>query len=145
MSFVDSSLLSEPLQQLQSESPELTPEEMERLYASAFSFYQMSRYTQAIPIFERLLLYRPYEARFWRGLAASRQMATRTKEALCAWAALCLLSERAASDHFHAAECLLALGEKAEALKALHLAEKEMSSSDPLSARVALLKERVCG
>lgn len=117
----------------------------ETIYAAAFGMYERGEYSQSADFFTMLILHDPYEVRFWKGLASSRQMEKKFKEALHAWAIHALLSGQDPMTHFHAAECYLSMGEKEEAKKALALAEKGFSLKDPTKEKIGYLQEKIYG
>lgn len=143
--FPKDTLLQEVLASLDfpnDEKEQLSQDEIESLYSYAFSLYEAARYKQAEALFTKLVLSSPFEPRFWRGLASSRQLNQNYKEALHAWCLVCLLEEKDASSHFHAAECMISLGEKEEAMKALIVAEGLLNKEDDsLKKQIAVLKE----
>ena len=94
------------------------------LYQEAYDAYYQEDYKRAVECFSKLVVLEPFFARSWRGFAASLQQEKRYEEALKGWAMLTLIDSSAES-HLYAAECLIALGQKQEALKALTVAEKE--------------------
>jgi len=100
------------------------------LYTSAYQFYEAGQYAQASSLFTQLILAAPLEEKYWRGLASSRQMEKSYQEALSAWSMTALLVESDPFPHFHAAECLLTLEEREEALKALAMAKARLKESD---------------
>lgn len=122
-----------------------TAEEREIIYGAAFAKYQVGDYGHAVSFFTQLVLHDPGNIRFWKGLASSLQMKKDFKEALRAWATFALLSGHDPAGHFHAAECLLSIGEKDEAKKALEIARHFCSEKDSLSKRIEQLKERLHG
>lgn len=99
-------------------------EEQEAIYASAFSLYQKGSYAEAAEFFTSLVICDPYGEKYWRGLASSRQMEGKYVDSLRAWSLSSLLAARDPWPHFHAAECLLSLGNKEEAKKALNEARR---------------------
>lgn len=117
----------------------LDSQEQETLYAAAFGLYEQGDYEKAAGFFTHLIFQTPFERRFWKGLAATRQMQKEYKAALHAWGILCFLIPEDPLPHFHAAECLLSMGEVSEALKALNCAEKLPHA--PIE-RIELIKER---
>lgn len=119
--------------------------ERETIYAAAFGKYEIGEYENAANFFTQLILHDPYDTRFWKGLAASRQMQKNFKAALHAWAVHALLSGHSPASHFHAAECYLSMEEIEEAKKALKMAEMHLENSDPLAKRVKNLKEHIHG
>ena len=72
--------------------------------------------------FTDLALQHPLDKSYWYELATSHQKKGNYRNAVIAWAFVSLLSSEDPMPHFHAAECLLAQGEKEDALKALKLA-----------------------
>lgn len=117
----------------------------ETIYAAAFGKYQIGEYSQAGDLFIQLIMHDPYDTRFWKGLAATKQMQKEYRASLHAWAIFALLSGHQSMGHFHAAECYLSLDEKEEAKKALHMAEKFLGAEDCLHTRIEQLKERIDG
>jgi len=119
--------------------------ERETIYSSAFGKYATGDYEEAADSFTHLILHDPYDSRFWKGLAASRQMQRKYQAALHAWAAFALVSGHSPEGHFHAAECYLSMGEIKEAEKALKLAEKHVKHTDPMAQKVHSLQEQLYG
>lgn len=100
----------------------LSPKRQETLYTAAFAFYEEGAYLKAERLFFSLLLSNPWQLPYWEGLASARQMQKKYEEALYAWAIVNLLDESMPLPHFHAAECLVSLGKREDALLALALA-----------------------
>lgn len=111
---------------------DLSSEEQEVAYHFGYQLYQAGDYVKASDLFTRLVLCSPFENRFWKGLASSRQMHKNYPAALHAWSIYCLLSGEEPTGHFHAAECLLSSGDVAGAREALQAAEKYANASCPL-------------
>lgn len=105
----------------------LSKKERESAYSIAFGKYQVGEYEEAADLFTHLILHSPFEGRFWRGLASSRQMEQSYKDALKAWAILCLLEGHPPEAYFHAAECYLSIGDMEEAKKTLLYAKERLS------------------
>jgi type III secretion system low calcium response chaperone LcrH/SycD len=121
-----------------------TAKEAETIYASAYSLYETSQYSQAGDIFLQLIFSNSFEQKYWRGLAASRQMESKFEEALHAWSLVALLVEQDPLPHFYAAECFISLKNKEEALIALLAAEerlKDDGQSHLLHAKIECLKQ----
>lgn len=116
------------------------PLEQERqFYAIAFGLYEKGDYRGAAQLFTQLVLTDPFSEHYWQGLASSRQMAREYLAAVHAWSLVALLKEKDPLPHFHAAECLLSLDDKEEALKALDAA-LEFCNDDRLREKINLLK-----
>jgi Flp pilus assembly protein TadD len=79
--------------------------------------------------FTDLALQHPLDKEYWRELAISHQKQGNYRNAVIAWAFVALLAAEDPLPHLHAAECLLAQGEKDEAHKALKMA-LELSGHD---------------
>lgn len=102
---------------------DFTNEDVTLLYSLGFNLYQMSDYEAAKDLFQRLVLSRPYEKKFWLGLGACLQMSKNYEEALNAWSMASLIDDEDALPHFHAAECLFCIEKKEEAFIALESAK----------------------
>lgn len=116
--------------------------EQDIIYGSGFGLYEKGNYLEASELFTQLLLENPYDIRYWRGLAAARQMEKNYEMALNAWALVAILEDKDPLPHYHAAECLLSMGDKDEAQKALLAAEDRLgiSSLDNLREKIECLK-----
>jgi type III secretion low calcium response chaperone LcrH/SycD len=122
----------------------LSLKEAETIYASAYALYESSHYEQAGDLFLQLIFSNTFEQKYWRGLAASRQMEGKYEDALHAWSLVALLLEEDPFPHFYSAECFVSLKNKEEALLALHAAEerlKERGQEDTLRAKIECLKQ----
>lgn len=117
-------------------------EEEENYYATAFALYERGAYRKASPLFTKLVLANPFSCTYWRALASSKQMGREYEAALHAWALVALLAPEDPLPHFHAAECLFALGEREEAKRAL-LASSQLNHDDALDARIEGLRTYV--
>lgn len=128
----DSPLLQQafkPFETAYQNQKKLGVEEQEAVYAAGYSFYESAHFEKAAGLFTHLIFSHPFDSRYWRGLASSKQMLREYKEALHAWAIVCLLDEKDPFPHFHAAESLYQMGQQEEALKALASAESLLSDS----------------
>ena len=108
-------------------------------YAVAFGLYEKGDYRGAAALFTQLVLTDPFSEHYWQGLASSKQMASEYQAAMHAWSMVALLKEGDPLPHFHAAECLLSLDDKAEALKALDAA-LNFCKDEQLQEKIHLLK-----
>ena len=100
----------------------LGEKDMEAVYGLAYNFYTHARYEEAEKIFTFLCVYDHLEKRFWKGLAASRQMGGRNLEAADAYGYMAICDLDDPEPHFQAARCLIAAGEKKRADSALDAA-----------------------
>lgn len=120
----------------------LTAQERRILMDGAFASYEAGKYGEASSLFTLLVLDQPLEENFWRGLASSRQMEEKYREALPAWSMVALLCAEDPFPHFHAAECMISLGDRGEAMKGLQCAEKLLKEPHrDLREKINLLKK----
>ena len=119
----------------------LTQVEVEQFYAYAFAQYQSGLFEQAADAFHLLCVRRPFEARFWFGLAATLQEEQKYERALTAWAMVALLDKQDPYPHFHAAECAFSMNNLRDATFALKETEARIDPIHPLRDRIPLLKE----
>lgn len=119
-----------------------TSEDLTVLYSLADGLYRHGDYAKAKEIFQQLILSKPLDPKHWFGLASVLQMEKQYERALTAWSMTATMSDDAAA-HFHAAECLISLGEAAQAEKALEAAEK--NASGELKQKIIRLKEVLHG
>lgn len=132
----------EPFGAIYKNRKQLSLEEQEIIYGAAFGFYEAGQYEKAAGFFTQLLVANPLIADFWKGLASAKQMASDYKAALHAWAIVCILDDKEALPHFHAAEILFQLQEKEEAQKALACASALLKENEAaLKQKIAFLKE----
>ncbi len=106
---------------------EFTEEDIVLLYELAYNLYQAEDFPKAAEIFQRLVIAKPFEPRYWQAFASSLHMQKLYREALTPWSMWCLIDSDNPFPHFHAAESLFSLGEKKEGLKALQAAENRDS------------------
>lgn len=117
-------------------------EEQEELYVIAYRSYESGNYAQSVGFFTKLVLCNPFSPKFWKGLASAEQMQNQYSAALHAWSIYTLLEDKDPYAHFHAAECLLSLEEKQDALKALIAAESHLGDNDSaLRNKIEILKQ----
>ncbi len=110
-------------------------------YTAAYTFYEAGEYAKASDIFTKLSIEQPMNADVWQGLASSKQMEGKYLEALYGWAFTSLLAPQDPEAHFHAAECLVSLNQKDEALKALDLSLQHAQKNAYLLDQITVLKE----
>jgi tetratricopeptide (TPR) repeat protein len=92
------------------------------LYSEAALEYDGGHYDKAHDLFSLLSTQLPTQPEVWKGLAACNQARKHFQEALLAWSMAALFDQKDPAIHFHAAECLLAQGDRAEAHKAIRIA-----------------------
>jgi type III secretion system low calcium response chaperone LcrH/SycD len=120
----------------------IAQEDFASLYSAAYACYDAGDYEKADELFNALTQSAPFEEGHWRGLASTRQMLSDYEGSLHAWSIVALLNTGDPYVHFHAGECLLSLGNRQEAAKALDMAEARLNSpaDDELKDKIELLK-----
>ena len=83
---------------------------LENMYAVAHNFYRAGDYEKSAKLFHGLCVLDHLDARFWKGLGASRHMKGHLKSALEAYTMAMMLKLEDADVFLHASECLIALG-----------------------------------
>jgi type III secretion system low calcium response chaperone LcrH/SycD len=119
----------------------LSAAEQEILYGTSRGLYEVGDYAEAAQFFTQLVLEEPFQELYWRGLASAHQMEEKYQEALHAWGLVALLVDPDPLPHFHAAECLLSLDDRPQALKALQCAEERLTEEQAeLREKINILK-----
>lgn len=98
--------------------------EMEEMYRQAYELYQQDCFSDAVIIYQWLVILNPFVNKYWLGLAANRQMLKDYENALKAYAIILLIDDIDPYPHYYAYECYTAMGEPDEAHKALKLADE---------------------
>lgn len=129
---------------------DLREEDVILLYQMGYGMYQKSLYAEAEEVFQKLVIARSYEVKYWKGLASVQQMQQNYKQAITSWSMCCLIDDKNAIYHFHAAECLFSLKDFDQAKTALAAAENRAgkendqsgSQHDGIADKIKFLKER---
>lgn len=103
---------------------EVTDDEMECLYAYAYTLYQKNNFTESADTFRWLTLLNPFRLKYWMGLGSTLQCLKLFEKALHCYAVASLLDTESKAPHRHAYECYMALGNREEANKALALTKR---------------------
>lgn len=118
---------------------QFTDEDVTLLYELAYNLYQAEEFAKASEIFQRLVIAKPFEPKYWQAYASSLQMQKLYRESLTPWSMWCLIESKNPIPHFHAAEALFSLGEIQEGLQALKAAENR-DSDGALKDKIASLR-----
>lgn len=97
----------------------ITDAEMEAVYSLGFNFYQTGNIENAEKVFKFLVLFDHFEPKYWIGLGAVLQLKKAFDGAITAYAYASFLDIHDPKPQYHAAECYLAKGDRANALSAL--------------------------
>lgn len=91
----------------------------EAVYALGHTMYTGARYLDAVKAFGFLVMHDPYERRFVSAYASALQMLKRYQDAIAYHSMASVMDLSDPLPTFHTAECLVALGMRAEAQQAL--------------------------
>ena len=97
----------------------ITDAEMEAVYSLGFNFYQTGNMENAEKVFKFLVLFDHFEPKYWIGLGAVLQVKKAFDGAITAYAYASFLDIHNPKPQYHAAECYLAKGDRANALSSL--------------------------
>ena len=97
----------------------ITKAEMEAVYSVGFNMYRTGRYDDAEKIFRFLVLFDHLEPKYWLGVGAVQQVRKDYAGAISSYGYASFLDLSNPKPQYHAAECFLALGDKANAASAL--------------------------
>jgi len=115
-----SQTLYEGLEDLPS-SKRFTPEQLEAIYALAYTHIAQGQYAQALPIFAFLAQYGPTCRHYLYGLALSLQMSGRLDEAIGMYSLCAMLFPDAFESTQRIAQCQVIAGQRDEACETLTL------------------------
>ena len=102
----------------------ITDAEMEAVYSLGFNFYQTGNMDNAEKVFKFLVLFDQLEPKYWIGLGAVLQVKKAVDGAITAYAYASFLDIHNPKPQYHAAECYLAKGDRANAASALAALEQ---------------------
>ncbi|PWU07405.1 MAG: CesD/SycD/LcrH family type III secretion system chaperone [Verrucomicrobia bacterium] len=97
----------------------ITDKEMESIYATAYNFYTHGKLDRAKDIFSALCQMDPYQAKYWLGLGATRQMQEKYEKAVEAYGMATLMDIKNPLPSFYAAHCLMKLNDHDRTISAL--------------------------
>lgn len=115
------------------------------IYSIAHKHYTVDQYKEAEPLFVRLVLARPTETAYWKGLASCRQMQNDFSGALISWGMCAVLDPEDISYHIYGAECLYHLKEFIEASKAIDYIESQITENSPFYGKYIKIKRSIEG
>ena len=99
----------------------LDARDYEAVYTLGHNFYAQGKYLEAMRVFAYLVMNQHLERRFVNAYAASLQMVGGYKDAINYYGIAYAMDPRDSAPTFHACECLIAMGMKAEAKEGLSL------------------------
>jgi type III secretion system low calcium response chaperone LcrH/SycD len=102
----------------------ITDAEMDAVYSLGFNFYRTGNIENAEKVFKFLVLFDHFEPKYWIGMGAVLQVKKMYDGAITAYAYASFLDIHDPKPQYHAAECYLAKGDRANAASALAALER---------------------
>lgn len=125
---------------------EVSSDTLEQLYTLGFNQYRAGKYDEAHKIFQALCVLDHYEARFFLGLGACRQALGQFQLAIDSYSYGAMMDLQEPRFPFHAAECLLQMGELEGAESGFHSAQLLVAAKPDLAelaTRAGIMLEAV--
>ena len=97
----------------------ITNDELEAVYSFGFGYYNTGKFEDAQKLFEFLVLFDHLNTKYWFALGAVQQARKDFQKAIASYGYSSFLDLENPKPQFHAAECYLALGDKANAASAV--------------------------
>ncbi|MGY3852637.1 SycD/LcrH family type III secretion system chaperone [Aeromonas aquatilis] len=116
---------------------QVSSDTLEQLYTFGFNQYDAGKYDEAHKIFQTLCVLDHYEARFFLGLGACRQALGQHQLAIDSYSYGAIMDLNEPRFPFHAAECLLQMGELEGAESGFHSAQLIAAAKPELAALAA--------
>ena len=125
----------------------ITNDELEAVYSLGFGYYNTGKFDDAQKLFEFLVLFDHLNTKYWFALGAVQQARKDFQKAIASYGYSSFLDLENPKPQFHAAECFLALGDKANAASALLALEQYAPQDTDLGreyrAKAAKLRELI--
>ena len=102
----------------------ITNDELEAVYSLGFGYYNTGKFEDAQKLFEFLVLFDHLSTKYWFALGAVQQARKDFQRAIASYGYSSFLDLENPKPQFHAAECFLALGDKANAASAIMALEQ---------------------
>ena len=107
----------------------VTNDELEAVYSLGFGYYSTGKFEDAQKLFEFLVLFDHLSTKYWFALGAVQQARKDYRKAIASYGYSSFLDLENPKPQFHAAECYLALGDKANAASAIMALEQYCPAS----------------
>lgn len=125
----------------------VTNDELEAVYSLGFGYYRTGRFEDAQKLFEFLVLFDHLNTKYWFALGAVQQAQKDYQKAIASYGYSSFLDLENPKPQYHAAECCLALGDKANAASAILALEKYAPANTELGreyrAKAAQLRKTI--
>ena len=123
----------------------ITNDELEAVYSLGFGYYNTGKFEAAQKLFEFLVLFDHLSTKYWFALGAVQQARKDFQKAIASYGYSSFLDLENPKPQYHAAECYLALGDKANAASAIMALEQYCPTGTDLGreyrAKAAELKK----
>ena len=125
----------------------ITNDELEAVYSLGFGYYTTGRFADAQKLFEFLVLFDHLSTKYWFALGAVQQAQKDYQKAIASYGYSSFLDLENPKPQYHAAECYLALGDKANAASAIMALEEYCPTGTDLGreyrAKAAALRQTI--
>ena len=122
-------------------------EELEAVYSLAFGYYRTGKFENAQKLFEFLVLFDHLNAKYWFALGAVQQAQKNFQKAIASYGYSSFLDLENPKPQYHAAECFLALGDKANAASSIMALEQYAPKNTEVGreylAKAAVLRKTI--
>lgn len=124
-------------------SQRFTADQLEVIYALAYTHLQQQQWRQALGLFAFLSQYGPTRRHYLAGLAQCLRMLERHDEAINIWTLILVLHPEDLAPSLQVAQCQLAMGDPSAARQTLRQLDAALEGHDPLKPRVKTLLEQL--
>ena len=125
----------------------VTNDELEAVYSLGFSYYNTGKFEDAQKLFEFLVLFDHLSSKYWFALGAVQQARKDYEKAVASYGYSSFLDLENPKPQYHAAECLLAMGDKGNAASAIMALEHYCPANTDLGreyrAKAAELRKKI--
>lgn len=121
----------------------LSDDELETIYALGYNFYTTGQLKDADTVFRYLVFIDHTNAKYWIALGAVQQLNREFEKAVTSYGFASFLDLHNPKPQYHAAECLLAMGDKEKAESALAALDLYAPQNSPYRAKAAALSEKI--
>lgn len=121
----------------------LTTEDCEAIYSVGLNAYKVGSYEDADTVFRYLVFVDHMCAKYWIALGAVQQVRRDFRKAVASYGYASFLDLENPKPQYHAAECLLALGDKESAKSALAALDMYAPKGSPYREKAKKLAERL--
>ena len=125
----------------------ITNDELESVYSLGFGYYRTGKFDEAEKLFQFLVLFDHLSSKYWLALGAVQQAKKMFDKAVSSYGYSSFLDLENPKPQFHAAECLLAMGDKGNAASAImaleHYCPKNTDLGREYRAKAAELRKTI--